>query len=211
MEDFDQDLGITNVKVTIKGKGILSQSHKHDAPFLKGELPHDHDKRTYLKKLNVREIDGKQTVVIPAFGIHSAIVDAAQYSKLKIVGQRNATWTQKMRSGLSITDDAPLFIDPHSDKVMCIAISVHANGKRGSGSRVTRHFPQIAPPWSASFSVAILDETITKPIFAQMLTLAGMFIGVGHFRPQNGGSNGRFEIESLEWSDYRKEVRKLAA
>jgi hypothetical protein len=33
-----------------------------------------------------------------------------------------------------------------------------------------------------------------------------MFIGLGRFRPEKGGTNGRFKIASLNWQDNRKLV-----
>lgn len=39
-----------------------------------------------------------------------------------------------------------------------------------------------------------------------MLTIAGMFIGVGRFRPEKGGQNGRFQIAALDWEDNRSLV-----
>jgi len=40
----------------------------------------------------------------------------------------------------------------------------------------------------------ILDEIITKEVFERTLTMAGQFIGIGRFRPQNNGFYGRFEV-----------------
>jgi hypothetical protein len=34
--------------------------------------------------------------------------------------------------------------------------------------------------------------------------MAGMFIGIGRFRPEKGGTNGRFKIASIEWTDNRQ-------
>ena len=59
--------------VRIVGITPLSQSHQHDEPKLEGERPDDYDKRTWRSKLNTAERDGKQTVVIPAHGLHQAI------------------------------------------------------------------------------------------------------------------------------------------
>jgi hypothetical protein len=33
-----------------------------------------------------------------------------------------------------------------------------------------------------------------------------MFIGIGRFRPEKGGSNGRFKITRLQWQDNRSLV-----
>jgi hypothetical protein len=95
-----------------------------------------------------------------------------------------------------------LNIDPAN--VSSITISANADGVRGSGKRVPRRFPSIPAGWTTTFDVYILDPIITEQIFTEMLELAGMFIGIGQFRPQNGGTNGRFKIEKVNWADNRK-------
>ena len=37
-----------------------------------------------------------------------------------------------------------------------------------------------------------------------MVEIAGMFIGIGRFRPEKGGTNGRFKITQLDWQDNRQ-------
>lgn len=195
-------MDFTRAIVTITGTAPYSQSHKHDEPKLEGEQPDAYDLRTWRHKMNTEIIAGKPTVVIPAFGLHSAITAGAQYSKKKIDGQRNATWTAKIKSGIAIMGAAPLGIDP--DDVKCITLSVNADGKRGGASRVTRRFPQMPMGWSATFEVMILDPIITQALFTEMVEIAGLFIGVGQYRPEMGGSNGRFVIKSIKWQDNRQ-------
>jgi hypothetical protein len=60
--------------------------------------------------------------------------------------------------------------------------------------------------WAATFDVIVLDPIISAEIFEEMLTMAGMFIGIGRFRPEKGGTNGRFRVESIKWTDNRKMV-----
>jgi len=185
----------------ITGIGPLSQSRQHDDPMMEGEGRDDYDKRTWRSKLNVETRDGKRTVVLPAHGIQQAITAAARYSKRQIPGQGKATWTKKFEAGIMLLECPALNIDP--DTVTCVTISANADGVRGSGKRVTRRFPQM-PEWSATFSVHILDPIITEDVFREMVGLAGMFIGLGRFRPEKGGVNGRFKIASLAWQDNRK-------
>lgn len=188
---------------TVKIVGItpLSQSRQHDEPKLEGERPDDYDKRTWRSKLNTAEREGKQTVVIPAHGLHQAIASAAKYSKRQIPGQGKATWTAKFTAGITLLEDPALNIDPET--VSAVTISANADGIRGSGKRVPRKFP-VMPEWSATFDVIILDPIITKEVFSEMLQMAGMFIGIGRFRPEKGGTNGRFKIASIEWADNRQ-------
>jgi hypothetical protein len=58
--------------------------------------------------------------------------------------------------------------------------------------------------WSSTFDVIILDPIITEPVFREMVELAGMFVGLGQFRPQSLGSNGRFKIAAMTWQDNRQ-------
>lgn len=188
------------VTVTIVGKTALSQSRAHDVPKLDGERPDDYDKRTWRSKLNI----SGNSVCIPAHGVMQALAAGAKYSKRQIPGQGKATWTQKFVAGIALLEDPILNIDPAT--VGSIMISANADGVRGSGKRVNRTFPIIPPGWKTTFDVWILDPIITEQIFAEILGVAGMFIGVGRFRPEKGGTNGRFAAEKIIWQDNRKMV-----
>jgi hypothetical protein len=188
-------------RIELLGIAPMTQSHQHTEPFLRGESHDDYDIRTWPSKLNVEERDGKKTVVIPAHGIHQAIVAGAKYSKRQIPNQARALWWKKFEPGIMVMDSAALNIDPQS--VTNIVISANADGVRGSGKRVPRRFPYIPRGWRATFDVMILDPIITRNIFHEMLTLTGMFIGLGQFRPEKGGHNGRFKVVDLSWEDNR--------
>jgi hypothetical protein len=190
--------------VTIRGTAPLSHSHGHDEPRLEGEGPDAYDKRTWRSKLNTDTVDGNPTVVIPAFGMQCGLAAAAKYSKRQIPGQGKATWTAKFTSGVTVIPPLALNIDPA--QVDAVAVSVNADGVRGSGKRVTRRFPTIAPGWKCTFEALILDPIITQEIFTEMMELAGLFIGTGQFRPEKGGTNGRFIVEKVEWQDNRRPV-----
>ncbi len=115
----------------------------------------------------------------------------------RITGQGQATWTGEFTSGIVLFEDIFLDIDPAS--VGYIDISAHVNGVRGSGKRVTRRFP-IVPSWKGTFDIHLLDPIITEDILAEMLEIAGLFIGVGRYRPENGGLNGRFHTTKIVWN-----------
>jgi hypothetical protein len=188
--------------VTIRGTAPYSHSRQHDEKKLEGENPNDYDIRTWPSKLNVGEVDGKRTVVIPAHGFHQCLAAAAKYSKRQIPNQGKATWTAKFLAGITLMENPPLMIDPAS--VRHVLISANPDGVRGSGKRVPRRFPCVPPGWRATFDVYILDPIITEPVFREFVNLAGMFIGIGQFRPEKGGTNGRFVLETLEWLDNRQ-------
>lgn len=187
--------------LTLEGFSPYSQSRQHTAPLLQGEGKDDYDARTWREKLNVAERDGRNTVVIPAHGIMQSFASAARYSKRQIPGQGKATWTKKFEAGIMLLEDPALNIDPVD--VKHITISANADGVRGSGKRVPRRFP-IMTTWSTTFEVYILDPIITEDVFREMVEIAGMYVGLGRFRPEKGGINGRFRIGSLTWQDNRR-------
>jgi len=186
-------LPVTIATVSLESMAPYSQSRKHDLPTLKGELPAAYELRTWRDHLSVK--DG--SVFIPGFAMHMAIISAARYSKRRIIGQGQATWTAKFSSGIVLFDDIMLGVDPEC--VDYVDVNAHVNGTRGSGKRVTRRFPMI-PAWKATFDIHVLDPIITQDVLAEMLEIAGIFIGIGRYRPENGGSNGRFQTTKLVWT-----------
>jgi len=196
-------MDFTKATLTIESLSPMSQSRQHDEPKLEREGMDDYDARTWRSKLNVGVRDGKKTVIIPAHAIQQCITAAAKYSKRQIPGQGKATWTAKFASGIALQSDPALNIDPST--VKHVTISANADGIRGSGKRVTRRFPEMLE-WSTTFDVYILDPIITEDVFREMVEIAGMFIGLGRFRPEKGGTNGRFRLARLTWHDARRMV-----
>lgn len=188
--------------VTLASISPMTQSRQHDEPKLEGENHGDYDARTWRHKMHIETRAGHSVVVIPSHGMHQCIAAAAKYSKKQIPGQGKATWTAKFASGIMLLEN-PMLTGVDPEQVKAITISANADGVRGSGKRVTRRFPMIAE-WSSTFDVYILDPIITEQVFREMLELAGIFIGLGQFRPQNLGSNGRFKIAKMVWQDNRQ-------
>lgn len=183
--------------VTIRGIGKYSQSRAHEAPKLSGESHEDYDKRTWKEHLHTR--DG--LVIIPETAIMQCIHAGVKYTGEKKKG--HATWTKHFEGGIAITD--PAITTVKVEDVTYEDIYSNADGVRGSGKRVYRRFPIMAP-WSATFDVLILDPEITNPIFTRMLETAGKFRGIGRWRPEKGGQNGRFVIDDVVWVDNRELV-----
>lgn len=183
----------------IEGIAPLTQSRKydHEVPKLEGESAGDYDVRNWRHHMHVR--DG--VVHVPQKAMHDALSSAAQYSKRKIVGQGAATWTQKFMSGIALLEDINLGID--ASTVEHIVINAHATGNKRDAKRVPRCLPSM-PRWSAKFDVHILDPIITEEIFYEMMEIASMFIGIGQYRPQLGGNNGRWKIIDINWQADRK-------
>jgi hypothetical protein len=178
-----------------------SQSAKHDQPFLDRESHEDHDIRTWLSKCTVNK---DNQVCIPAMALKQCIDTAAYKLGVKVPGRRGATFKNFMASGFFCDHDVPISngkpIAPGNAE--CITISANADGRRGSGSRVPRRFP-VFPKWHGVAEFTILDDVITPEIFEQHVKASGVIVGIGRFRAENGGTNGRFRATKFEWKDLQ--------
>lgn len=183
--------------VKLKSASPYSQSRLYseaEVPKLEKESHADRDLRCWRFHQHYDPKTGE--VFIPPMALKNALMEAAQYLGEKIPGKRNATWTKHFMAGVLCADPVPLGVN--KDKTQCESFPCHADGKRGSGTRVTRTFPVIRE-WSGTATFLIFDETITEQAFRHHLEEAGKFIGIGRFRPRNGGFYGRFAIESMTW------------
>lgn len=185
-------------QVELESVSPYSQSKhysKDDVPKInKGnETDRDYEARTWKNRLHVDK-DGQ--VFIPPTAFKNCLSEAAKYLNVQIPGKGKATYTKHFEAGVLVVEPMPLGIA--ADKIDGEWLFVPASGKRGDGKRVTKCFP-IIHQWKGSVQFLILDETITKDVFEQVLTGAGQFIGIGRFRPRNNGFYGRFKINKLNW------------
>jgi hypothetical protein len=176
-----------------------SQSAQHDEPMLDRESHDDYDIRTWQSKCTVNE---KGQVCIPAMALKQCIDLAAQKLGEKIPGRRGATYKSFFTSGVICNSDVPISngkpLTP-KDAAM-VKINANADGVRGSGRRVKRRFP-VFDKWHGVAEFTIVDDIITPDVFEHHLRSSGMIVGIGRYRPGNGGSNGRFRVVKLEWQD----------
>jgi hypothetical protein len=179
--------------VRIESAAPLTQSRKHDLPKLEREAADAYEQRTWKDKAHVNS-DGK--IEIPAFALKCALVSAARYSGDQIPGKGKSTWTKKLQSGVIIPENA--VTNCTVDSITPITINANSDGVRGSGKRVFRTFPQLLK-WSAEFTVIVCDELVTEPVLQKYFTYAGQFIGIGQYRPENGGTNGRFSAKVVSF------------
>ena len=178
--------------IQIKGITPYSQSRPLEAEKDRNESHDDFDKRIWMSHAH---IDNDGDPFIPAVSIIQGMAAAASYlgkgGELKKKGQ--STWAQNFTCGLAVAR-GPKF---GGSKVRPERVYCNADGKRGSGTRVWRTFP-IYDEWTSTIMIHILDDTIPDEVFAKVLEAFGLFIGVGRYRPQNGGYLGRFVIEKVE-------------
>lgn len=176
-----------------------SQSAQQDEPKLDRESHDDYDARTWRSKCTVNE---KGQVCVPAMGLKQCVDLAAQKLGEKVAGRRGATYKSFFTSGVIANADMAIangrLLTP-ADATM-IKINANADGVRGSGKRVKRRFP-VFEKWHGVAEFSIVDDIITAEVFEHHLKSGGMIVGIGRYRPGNGGSNGRFRVVKCEWQD----------
>jgi hypothetical protein len=189
--------------VTLVGISPYSQSKPHGIPKDDKESNDDHDLRTWREKAHSHVETGE--VYMPPMGLKLAIAEAAKRLAIKIPGKGKQTYTKNILSGVLIPAEINLGIKV--DDLRCETVYVNSDGRRGSGSRVFRRFPMIPAGWTAKADVVVLDDEIPAEVIERCIVEAGDLIGVGRFRPQNGGYLGRFAVKSIKWDTAARERR----
>lgn len=155
------------------------------------------EERTWKQKIRTNK-DG--AVVLNQFAVKNALEGSAKRLKRKVPGERNSTFTKLFMQGVMIGSMPVLkSLDGKAykpDDFTGQRLFVPSDGKRGGGKRVTRIFPTV-DAWRCDLDLIVIDPKITEEVLKEHLTEAGVFIGLGSMRAENGGVNGRFIVESV--------------
>lgn len=179
----------------LRSVSAYSQSGPHLTPKLDKESADDFEKRTWKEKGHWTEAGN---MYIPPMSFAKSIQEAAHFLSIKIKGKGQATWTKHFLAGVTVMNGLELPVT--KEAVLPEWVYCNADGKKGPGTRVWRCFPTV-PKWSGEVTFHILDNEITEAAFLMHLKEAGMLIGLGRWRPRNGGMYGRYEVVSLKWKD----------
>lgn len=187
-------------KVKLHSVSPYSQSRPHVTEKKNKEGADDYERRTWSERCHVNS-DGN--IFIPPMALKLALPECAKYLGTQIPGRGKSTYTKHFEAGVLIMD-APVLMNGDGpikkDDVEGEWLFMNADGVRGSGKRVWKCYPKIEEWWAEALFY-ILDETITEDVFAHHLSEAGNFIGIGRFRPRNGGFYGRFKVENIQWEE----------
>lgn len=181
---------------TLVSLSPYSQSRHYDPltiPKHEKETPRDYESRTWRERVHAGA-DG--TIFIPPMAFKNCLSEAAKYLSVQIPSKGKSTYTKHFDAGVLVTEGLPLPI--RKDAVEGEWLFLPSDGIRGSGKRVWKCYPVIRE-WRGDVTFHILDETITEDVFRYHLDQAGKFIGIGRFRPRNGGFYGRFAVEAVTW------------
>lgn len=177
-------------------------------PKKEREQADPYDLRIWPEKAHYNT-DGR--AVIPAVYFKRALEECAKFLGLPIKGKGKATYTKHFLSGVQILGDLALDVTRETINgiatgkcaadgcgcAMVVPISCNVDGKRGSGSRVTRRFPAVSR-WKGKLLILVVDELITEDVLREHLGKAGLLIGIGSFRISKGNSNGGFRLVELK-------------
>jgi hypothetical protein len=134
-------------------------------------------------------------VFIPPMFFKRSLETAAAYLRMRIPGKDRSEYGKHFRSGVLVVEGLVLPITP--DKVTIDWRPRSSRGKKGQAD-VIKGLPMIGE-WSGDVTYHILDEIITQEVFELHLQEAGSFIGIGTFRPENGGFCGRYKVNAVAW------------
>jgi hypothetical protein len=189
---------VKSANVYLVGESPYSQSRhysKEDVPPLAKELHDAYEQRTWRHRMHTTK-EGHVEIPGPAFA--HALKSAAKRLKLQVPGKGRVEYTKYFEAGVMVTTGIVLPIKAAEcpfDKLF-----VPSDGRPGGGKRVTKWFPRV-DAWEGRVTFYIFDDIITSDVFKQVLTAAGMLVGIGRFRPENRGFYGRFSVKTIEWME----------
>jgi hypothetical protein len=180
------------MEATVSSVSPYSQSRFIAEKRGEKELADDFERRIWRERCHTMP-DG--SLFIPPMQFKNCLANGAAFIGEQIPGRGKERWTKHFLSGVLVTD--PLVLPVKKDDVPGEWFNMNAQGKKGPGPRVLRCYPMVAQ-WTGTVTFYVLDEMITQEVFEHHLKQSGQFIGIGRFRPQNGGFYGRFKVEKLE-------------
>ena len=130
------------------------------------------------------------TIYQPSIHILSSMKRAGV--KFQIPGQGKLTYKNLIGSGaVMINPDAI----PH--KIQAFEVDVRAVVMPSTRGRVARKRP-VLNTWRLCFEIEYDDTEISADDIHEILAYAGKRVGIGDFRPEKGGSFGRFMISGFK-------------
>jgi hypothetical protein len=160
------------------------------------ETHKDYEERTWRERCHYTPED--EGVYIPAIAFKKCLESSARFNSRQIPGKGKQTYTKHFVSGVAVLQDVPLPITKST--IIPDRQFVPSDGKSGGGKRVEKIFPTVHN-WEGEVQFIINDHTITEDVFTDVLEDAGKFIGIGVWRPENSGMNGRFSVDSVDWQE----------
>jgi hypothetical protein len=174
---------IKSMSITIKGS----------SPVLMHRFPLEEivaiDKKTPAEQAEIAAYRNPETqeLYMPSVNLQRSLVRAANYSK----GKGRATLAKPAAACLLVTPERIGLGTKHFD-IDSRAVVIAAT--RG---RIVRHRPRL-DSWQLTFTVEYDDSLLKETEVRCIIDNAGLRVGIGDFRPEKGGSFGRFVVVNQE-------------
>lgn len=126
---------------------------------------------------------------IPSEQIRGSLIGAGTYMKAKVGGRAKS---MKVIVAATFQPAPEEILIPDFDTI----------DKRSAVNKNVKARVMVIRPkwseWSASFTLNVYEDTITKETINQLMTYAGSYVGIGSYRPTANGLFGRFEVEDIK-------------
>lgn len=175
----------------LKGLTPYGQGKMHLEEKLPQELNDAYAERTWRSRAHTAAGE----VYIPPMAFKLLLESIAKYLGDQIPGQGKRTYTAKYRQGVMIADPVMLGIrleDLGYQKIFTSA----GGGQSRNETRVWRYFPVIEQ-WAGLLTILAIDDIFTPEVIERHLRLGGKLVGIGVWRPENGGMWGKFDVTSF--------------
>ena len=153
----------------------------------------DYERRIWKERVHWE--DGH--AVIPPMAFKRSLEWAAKFLRMRIEGKGTSEYGKHFEAGVLVPTG--LLLPQTEESIEFEDLFLSSRGRRGH-TDVLKREPLIRE-WEGEVTYYLLDETIGKAVFERHLIEAGNFIGIGRFRPQNGGYYGRYKLVKLSWKE----------
>jgi hypothetical protein len=176
----------------LKSLTPYGQGKMHLEPKLPQELNDAYAERTW----RARTHSAAGELYIPPMAFKLLLEATAKYLGDQIPGQGKRTYTAKYRQGVIIPD--PVMLGIHVEDIGYQKIFTSAGGGQSRHeTRVWRYFPVIEQ-WAGILTILAIDDIFTADVVEKHLHQGGKIVGIGVWRPENGGMWGKFDVTSFE-------------
>ena len=205
----------TNGTSTTKDEGLSTPVYRAEmeiqgiAPYaqsrrlrekLSDETWDEYEEKLWRERVHANE-DGH--VYAPGAAFKKCLAAGASHRGEKIKGRGNLTYKKSFEGGVIVEGDVPLYDDKGQpitkERMVARVIDADANPtSRGKGARVRRIIPHTpTAQWTGTVGMLVLDPQINEKVLRQHAETAGLVVGIGQWRGECNGSNGRFRVKRV--------------
>lgn len=176
------------IKVTIQGTSPLLFNRFIDASIegktkrkAGAEKEQDVEKKLYLTE------QGK--IYTPATHIIGTLINASKNFQIK--GKGKSTYSKLVGSSVEVKEEAIVHKNQKWEKYSISAVNPMTRGRM----IVVR--PRLNE-WSLTFTLILKDEGISVETIKEILDYAGIYTGIGDWRPEKKGKFGKFMVTEFK-------------